>query len=179
MNARPYTGATELRRHRKFAIARTIVILLGYAAGNAIWSLPEVHRGNVRFEAPIGGRAIAADLLQGDFIDGVGPYRGEGTAIVADAQDGGFVVRFTGFRVSRGPDLHVWLVAHADPRNNRDVLTSEMMTLGPLKANSGAQSYPIPAGTDFSQYQSVVIWCKSVNSLFSSAALHESPIRSN
>ena len=109
--------------------------------------------------------------MRGAFINGVGPYRGEGTAIVSDGQDGQLGVRFTDFSVSRGPDLHVWLVAHPDPRNNRHVQTSETISLGPLSALSGDQSYSIPAGTDLAKFRSVVIWCKSVNSMFAAAAL--------
>jgi hypothetical protein len=171
MNARLHAHAAGLGRHRKTVTVRTIVILLGLFASSAIWSLASLHPEGVRLDTLISRQAIAADLLQGEFIDGVRPYRGEGTAIVADAQDGGFEVRFTDFSVSQGPDLHVWLVAHPDPRNSRHVRISETLPLGSLKATSGDQAYSIPAGTDFSKYQSVVIWCKVVNGLFAAAVL--------
>ncbi|MCZ6605961.1 MAG: DM13 domain-containing protein [Alphaproteobacteria bacterium] len=149
--------------HKKAAV-RSIFVLLGLVACNAIWSLASPDVGN-------GWQASAANILQGEFTDGVGRYKGRGTAIVADADDGAFTVSFANFSVTRGPDLRVWLVAHPNPQNSRDVLESETMELGPLKARTGPQTYPIPTGTDFSKYQSLVIWCKAVNGLFSPVVL--------
>ena len=146
-------------RYHAGTFVRTIAVLLGMTAGctnlsPTIWS-----------------EAIAAELLRGAFTNGVDHHEAHGTAIVSDAQDGAYEVRFNRFRVSQGPDLEVWLVAHANPRTNEDVLASHSMSLGSLKTGYGNHVYPIPAGTDLSKYQSVVIWCNSLDILFSPAVL--------
>jgi hypothetical protein len=43
--------------------------------------------------------------------------------------------------------------------------------LGRLKAFSGGQNYPIPAGVDVRKYKSVVIWCEQFDVLVSPALL--------
>ncbi|MEE8262035.1 MAG: DM13 domain-containing protein [Gammaproteobacteria bacterium] len=45
------------------------------------------------------------------------------------------------------------------------------MSLGQLKGNIGDQNYAIPADTEVSKYQSVVIWCEQFGVLFSPAKL--------
>lgn len=75
------------------------------------------------------------------------------------------------FRVGPGPKYHVYLVP-------QDVVTPEtrvehmmFVDLGRLKAFSGGQNYPVPAGIRLSDYQSVVIWCEQFNVLISPARL--------
>jgi hypothetical protein len=43
--------------------------------------------------------------------------------------------------------------------------------MGRLKANIGNQNYPIPAGTDMTKYDTVLIWCRAFSVLFGSADL--------
>jgi hypothetical protein len=43
------------------------------------------------------------------------------------------------------------------------------LNLGALKGTDGAFNYEVPAGTDVSQYQSVIIWCKQFDVLFGHA----------
>jgi len=43
--------------------------------------------------------------------------------------------------------------------------------VGRLKANIGNQNYPIPAGTDMTKYDTVLIWCRAFSVLFGSADL--------
>ena len=45
------------------------------------------------------------------------------------------------------------------------------LKLGKLKGNVGNQNYPVPAGTNITEYNSVVIWCELFGVLFSPAAL--------
>jgi hypothetical protein len=65
--------------------------------------------------------------------------------------------------VTNGPDLYVYL--------STDKSASDSVGLGKLKANIGNQNYLIPAGTDLSKYDTVLIWCRAFSVLFGSAEL--------
>jgi hypothetical protein len=87
---------------------------------------------------------------------------------VAEVQrlaDGSLNLRLADFSVTNGPDLIVFLSPDADDYDGSGI------SLGALKANNGNQNYAIPAGTDLSQYASVVIWCKSFPTVFAIATL--------
>jgi Electron transfer DM13 len=81
-------------------------------------------------------------------------------------------LRFTGdFATQGGPNLEVWLVQADDPSDNATVLQSAHLSLGPLQSASGAQTYPIPAGVDLTQYHSVTVWCVAAQVNFTTAPL--------
>ena len=75
------------------------------------------------------------------------------------------------FEVGPGPAYRVYLVAAPDVRKASDVTGSRFISLGTLKSFKGGQRYAIPAGTDLSQYKSVVIWCEQFSVLISPADL--------
>ncbi len=81
------------------------------------------------------------------------------------------MLRLENLNVTNGPDLRVYLVRHPDPASSGDVKDSEFVDLGPLKGNIGNQNYPVPAGTDVSQFASAVVWCRAFGVLFSAAPL--------
>ena len=121
--------------------------------------------------APVTAPATAPKVLaEGHFHDGQPGHHGTGTARVTQAGTAAEVA-LVGFKGTAGPDLHVWLVAKDDPKKERDVTSAKTLDLGALKSASGDQTYAVPAGTDLSQYKSVVIWCKSFGVLFSAAPL--------
>jgi Electron transfer DM13 len=91
---------------------------------------------------------------RGTFRDADGFHRGSGSATVYTLPDGKRILRFEDFSVTNGPALSVYLVRNAD--GNVD---SGFLDLGKLKGNKGNQNYEIPAETDLSAYNSVVIWC--------------------
>ena len=92
---------------------------------------------------------------------------GRGTARLIETAPGTFVVRLEDFAVRNGPDLYVYL--SPDP----DGYADGAIELGRLKADTGNQNYPVPAGalTDSSDAASVVIWCKQFSHLFATAPL--------
>jgi hypothetical protein len=94
---------------------------------------------------------------------GDGIHNAEGVARVLNLEDGSSVLRLEDFKVTNGPDLYVYLSA--------DKGASDFVDLGRLKANAGNQNYEIPAGTDLSKYDNVVIWCKSFSVYFGGAQL--------
>jgi Electron transfer DM13 len=103
-------------------------------------------------------------LLTSSFVGvGDGVHDAQGIAKVIPIEGGGNVLRLEDFVVTNGPDLYVYL--------STDIGASDFVNLGRLKANIGNQNYPIPAGTDLSKYDTVLIWCKAFSVLFGSADL--------
>lgn len=102
--------------------------------------------------------------LMGNFIDaGDGFHKAEGVAKVIDLTDGRTFLRLENLKTTNGPDLYVYLSTGKD--------ASEIVDLGKLKGNIGNQNYEIPAETDLSKFNTVLIWCKAFSTLFGSAQL--------
>lgn len=110
-------------------------------------------------------------LARGSFVDADAIHKGSGTATIYQLADGSHVLRFEDFSVTNGPGLHVLLSAHPEPRSSGETKDSGYLDLGALKGNQGDQNYAIPAGTDLSAYQSVVIYCYPFNVVFSTATI--------
>ncbi|HUT47731.1 MAG TPA: DM13 domain-containing protein [Alphaproteobacteria bacterium] len=131
------------------------------------------HNGTTFVPGP--RAAVAAEagtvVASGDISGAGGRYQGSGRAVIRRTVDGKLFLDLRDFRVTRGPDLKVWLVAHAGPRRGADVTGSRHISLGGLKRSSGGQSYLIPKGTDLAKYTSVVIWCEAFGVLFAGAPL--------
>jgi hypothetical protein len=104
-------------------------------------------------------------LAMGKFIgvnDGI--HNAEGLAKVIQLDDGSMILRLENFKATNGPDLYVYLATDGSS-------TSDIVNLGRLKGNIGNQNYDIPEGTDFSKYDTVLIWCKAFSVLFGSTKL--------
>ena len=110
-------------------------------------------------------------VKSGAFRDADSFHNGEGSATVHELPDGSHVLRFEDFRVTNGPDLRVILASHPDPMGRGDVHSGEYVELGKLKGNIGNQNYPFPEGLSPDDYNSVVIYCKPFQVVFSVAAL--------
>ncbi len=67
------------------------------------------------------------------------------------------------FQISGGPDLKVYLSKKDTP--------FEFINLGPLKSNSGNQTYEVPKGVDFTVHKYALIHCQQYNHLFAIAEL--------
>jgi hypothetical protein len=94
---------------------------------------------------------------------GDGIHDAQGIAKVIPIESGGDILRLEDLVVTNGPDLYVYL--------STDKSASDFVNLGRLKANIGNQSYSIPAGTDMTKYDTVLIWCRAFSVLFGSAEL--------
>jgi hypothetical protein len=96
----------------------------------------------------------------------------EGTATVYQLPDNRKLLRFEDFQAANGPDLYVVLSAGENPRTREEVeLGGLNLELGPLKGNIGSQNYEIPPEVDMSLYNSVVIYCRMFDVVFSIAAI--------
>jgi len=95
----------------------------------------------------------------------------EGTATVYRMQDGALMLRFTNFRTSNGPNVHVYLVAADDAKDSGTVQRAGFIDLGPIKGNIGDQNYALASDVDLSKYRAVSIWCQRFSVNFGAAAL--------
>ena len=95
--------------------------------------------------------ATAVRVKSGSFEDADRFHKGEGEATIYRGPDGSFLLRLENFKVTNGPDLHVLLSPHPDPRNREHVMTEGYV--------------------DVSAVGSVIIYCKPFHVLFSAAPL--------
>ena len=94
-----------------------------------------------------------------------------GTAAVYQLADGTRVLRFTDFKTSNGPDVHVYLVAADDASDSESVTKAGFVDLGSIKGNIGDQNYVLGADVDLSKYRAVSVWCKRFSVNFGTAPL--------
>lgn len=107
----------------------------------------------------------------GSFSDADNFHKGSGQATIYRAPDGSHLLRLEEFRVTNGPDLHVLLTPHPDPKSRGDATAPGYVDLGKLKGNLGSQNYHIPEGVDVAAQGSVVIYCLPFQVVFSVAGL--------
>jgi Electron transfer DM13 len=111
----------------------------------------------------------AQPLVAGRFHSVLHPT--EGIATIYRIADGGRVLRFTKFRTSNGPDVHVYMVAADDATDNASVLRTNFIDLGVIKGNIGDQNYRLGPDVDLSKYRTVSVWCKRFSVNFGAAPL--------
>jgi len=74
-----------------------------------------------------------------------------GTAAVYQLADGTRLLRFTDFKTSNGPDVHVYLFAADDARDSESVKRTAFVDLGSIKGNIGDQNYALGSDGDLSR----------------------------
>lgn len=82
-------------------------------------------------------------------------------------RDGQSLIQFSDdFKTKNGPDLKIFL----SPQSINDVTgktaLNGALNLGALKSNKGAQEYIVPAGTDLSRFNSVLVHCEAYSILW-------------
>jgi hypothetical protein len=128
-----------------------------------------------RFGVNFGEAALAAPMSMPVKV-AEGSFRGiahetKGTASIYRMPEGKQVLRFSGFQTSNGPDVHVYLVAAEDAKNDATVKNAGFIDLGSIKGNIGDQNYDLPADVDLSKYRAVTIWCRRFGVNFATAPL--------
>ena len=116
--------------------------------------------------------AASNQLASGQFHSGA--HETKGTATVLQLGAGQKTLRLTNFSTSNGPDVHVYLVAAPDAKDNDSVTKAGFVDLGSLKGNIGDQNYDLPANADLAKYRAVTIWCKRFSVNFGTAPLNSS-----
>jgi hypothetical protein len=102
-----------------------------------------------------------------------------GSAAIYRSSDGARILRFTDFKTSNGPDVHIYVVAAENPSDNDSVKNAADIDLGELKGNIGNQNYDLGPNVDLSKYRSVVVWCRRFSFNFGYAPLSPSQISQN
>jgi hypothetical protein len=145
-----------------------VLLILGGAAWYAF--RPERLFINQKVNEQFPTAAAASNkLASGQFHSGA--HETKGTASVLQLADGKKTLRLTDFATSNGPDVHVYLVAAPDAKDNDAVTKAGFVDLGSLKGNIGDQNYELPANTDLAKYRAVTIWCKRFSVNFGTAPL--------
>ena len=108
-------------------------------------------------------------LVSGQFYSILHPTAG--SAIIYRMGDGSRVLRFTNFKTSNGPDVHVYMVASDDAKDIATVQQAGFIDLGVIKGNVGDQNYTLAGDLDLAKYRAVSIWCKRFSVNFGAARL--------
>ncbi len=122
----------------------------------------------------------AMPVMQGPVLYATGEFTAidavrwaRGTVAVYQQADGSWVVRLEDFQVRNGPQLHLFLSMHPEPRTPEDVREGGLgLDWGPLKGAVGSQNYHLPREFDMSEVGSVVIFSVTYQEVFSSAQLN-------
>jgi len=131
---------------------------------------------NEQFPTAAAANAAPLKLASGEFH--AGAHETTGTAAIFKLNDGKRTLRLTNFATSNGPDVHVYLVAAADAKDNDTVKTAGFVELGSLKGNIGDQNYDVPANVDLAKYRAVTIWCARFGVNFGTAPLMNDSMQS-
>ena len=153
---------------------RAVAVVVLIIAGAAWYAFrPERllinQRVNEQFPAASAANYATTKLASGQFHSGA--HETKGTATVYQLGDGKKTLRLTDFHTSNGPDVHVYLVAAEDAKDNGTVTRAGFVELGPLKGNIGDQNYALGNDLDLTKYRAVSIWCKRFSVNFGAAAL--------
>jgi hypothetical protein len=152
-------------------VGLAVVLLVGWALFRL--ELLLVNR-TVSEKFPPAPRSAAAgsqtprQLLSGRFKGYA--HETEGTAAI-HGMDSKRILRITNFRTSNGPDVHVYLVAAPDAKDDATVKNAGFVDLSSLKGNIRDQNYDVPDTVDLGKYQAVTIWCRRFSVNFGTAPL--------
>lgn len=113
--------------------------------------------------------ARAVPLLLSGTFNNQGPEPVVGKVFLGETTEGQKVLRFETFNSTPGPDLFVYLSRSTNPTNRSQVMNG--VEVGRLKAAKGNQNYILENSLDLSQYDSVVVYCKSFSAIFGYATL--------
>jgi len=156
---------------KKLAVVLVVLVIIGAGAWYAFRPERLFVNHSVHEELPTAQAADspARPLASGKFHSGAHPT--SGTATVYQLVDGTRVLRFTDFKTSNGPDVHVYLVAADDATDNESVTKAGFIDLGSIKGNIGDQNYTLGSDVDLSKYRAVSVWCKRFSVNFGAAPL--------
>jgi electron transfer DM13 len=161
---------------KKLALVLAVLVVVG-GAGAWYAFRPERLLINQRVNEQFPTASAASNkLATGQFHSGA--HETKGTATLFGMADGKRTLRLTDFATSNGPDVHVYLVAANDAKDNDTVTKAGFLDLGSLKGNIGDQNYDLPANTDLAKYRAVTIWCKRFSVNFGTAPLMNDSMQS-
>jgi hypothetical protein len=154
----------------KWKFALPVIVLALFAAWYAFRPERFVINRQVNEAFPASAEASSPEAVESGSFSGV-MHPTMGTATIYHLADGDRILRFTNFRTSNGPDVHVYLVAANDAKDSATVRHAEIIDLGTMKGNIGDQNYTLGNGLDLAKYRTVSIWCKRFAVNFGAAPL--------
>jgi len=113
--------------------------------------------------------SVPQTLASGTFHSVVHPT--EGVATVYSLGNGNRVLRLTNLKTTNGPNVHVYMVAADDAKDNASVRRAGFIDLGQIKGNVGDQNYTLGQNVDLSKYRAVSLWCQRFSLNFGAAPL--------
>jgi hypothetical protein len=154
---------------KKWKVVIPVIIIVLIAGW--YWFRPDRLVTNRRVDEPFPtiNDSSAQILESGTFHSGTHPT--EGAATIYRIENGSRVLRFTNFKTSNGPDVHVYMVAAEDARDDASVLNTPFVDLGIIKGNIGDQNYALGPDLDLAKYRTVSVWCKRFSKNFGAAPL--------
>jgi hypothetical protein len=152
----------------KIAVAALVIVL--FAAWYAFRPEGLFIDRRVQEELPTAKGGTPLQPVASGVFHGVA-HPTNGTATIYQSGDGSRVLRFTNFRTTNGPNVHVYMVAAGDAKDNASVPRAGFIDLGPIKGNVGDQNYAFGPGVDLSKYRSVSVWCQRFSINFGTAPL--------
>jgi hypothetical protein len=160
---------------------KKLVVLLVVLVAGAAWYAFRPERlfinQKVDEQFPTASAAnVTTKLAAGQFHSGA--HETKGTATIFQLGDGKRTLRLTNFETSNGPDVHVYLVAAEDAKDNDTVTRAGFIDVASLKGNIGDQNYELPANADLNKYRAVTIWCKRFSVNFGTAPLMSDSMQS-
>ena len=160
----------------RFKITLIALLIAGVAGWYAFRPERLFINQTVNEQFPTAAAATTNKLATGQFRSLA--HETKGTATVFQTPDGKKTLRLTDFATSNGPDVHVYLVAAADAKDEATVTKAGFIDIGSLKGNIGDQNYDLPADADLSKYRAVTIWCKRFSVNFGTAPLMNDAMQS-
>lgn len=157
---------------RKWILAAAGVTVLAVA-----WWVfrPEKLWTNVKVNepSPFSGDSDPQPLYTGVLVGTA--HKTSGRVSIYRTADGKQYLRLTDFTISDGPDIRVLLGRSDDQNLNHEVVEGRLdsVELGPLKRNTGDQSYDLPASVDLDRFNTVVIYCERRHVVFGAAKLEQ------
>ncbi|GBG97306.1 DM13 domain-containing protein [Lactococcus termiticola] len=104
-----------------------------------------------------GEAKLTSQMLKGSFT-GMNDKKVSGTVTVANNK-----ITLDNFKTDEGPDLHIYLAKDGDVKSG--IIDAK------ISLTEGKQEFDIPAGTDLSKYNSVLIYCDKAHVTFGEAKL--------
>jgi hypothetical protein len=146
------------------AASHALVAAVGFAGG--IYALPILIAPPAPSVAEVGAvasKAAFSGQFRRDLTDSDALHWGEGTVSVsADA------VALMG-RISPGPDFRLYLAPEfVQTKADFLRLKPKMLRVGDVKTFDNFV-VPVPAGTDFAAYNTVIVWCESFGQFITAA----------
>src|SRR5215218_567377 len=132
----------------RLKVALLVLILVGGAAWYAFRPERIFINQKVNEQFPTAS-AASNQLASGQFHSGA--HETKGMATVFQLADGKKTLRLTNFATSNGPDVHVYLVAAQDAKDDDAVTKAGFVDLGTLKGNIGDPIYELPANADLAK----------------------------